>query len=351
MDYIISGIQQMGIGVRDTDEAWKWYRKFFRADVPIFEERAEAALMLPYTGGEPRSRYAVLALNLQGGGGFEIWQYTSRTPQPPAFDIQLGDLGFYACKIKSRNVQKTFEFYQSEGAKTFTAPQSAPNGQQNFFVQDPYGNVFQIVEGDDWFQTGKGTTGGVYGSIIGVSDIDKSLPFYQKLLGYDEVIYDKTDNFACFTGLPSGDHQFRRVLLRHSKPRVGAFSRLLGASEIELVQVIGRTPEKMFKDRMWGDLGFIHLCLDIKGMDNLKAKAAEMGYPMTVDSGDFDMGDAAGRFMYNEDPDGTLIEYVEAYKIPVLKKLGLFINLKNRKPEKALPTLMLKALALNRKKD
>ena len=28
-------------------------------------------------------RHAVLAINIQGGGGFEIWQFTDRQPQPP----------------------------------------------------------------------------------------------------------------------------------------------------------------------------------------------------------------------------------------------------------------------------
>ncbi|MEZ5172527.1 MAG: hypothetical protein R2850_03205 [Bacteroidia bacterium] len=46
--------------------------------------------MLPYTGGKPWERYAILALNMQGGGGFEIWQYTGREPQPANFNIQVG---------------------------------------------------------------------------------------------------------------------------------------------------------------------------------------------------------------------------------------------------------------------
>jgi catechol 2,3-dioxygenase-like lactoylglutathione lyase family enzyme len=74
-EYIICGIQQVGVGVKDVKEAWRWYRKYFGMDCPIFEEEAEAKLMLPYTGGQPRSRHAVLAFNLQSGGGFEIWQY------------------------------------------------------------------------------------------------------------------------------------------------------------------------------------------------------------------------------------------------------------------------------------
>jgi hypothetical protein len=64
----------------------------------------------------------------------------------------------------------------------------------------------------------------------------------------------------------------------------------------------------------------------------------------------FDMGDAAGQFAYIEDPDGTLIEFVETHKVPIMKKLGLAINLKNRNPEKALPKFILKALSVMRVK-
>ena len=46
------------------------------------------------------------------------------------------------------------------------------------------------------------------------------------------------------------------------------------------------------------------------------------------------MGEAAGHFAYIEDPDGTLIEFVETLKIPIIKKLGWYINLEKRAPEK-----------------
>jgi len=97
----ISGIQQIGIGVSDVYAAQKWYKENLGYDVAIFDEAAEANLMLPYTDNKPQSRHAILGYNMRGGGGFEIWQYTSRTPAPPSFNIQLGDLGIFACKIKS----------------------------------------------------------------------------------------------------------------------------------------------------------------------------------------------------------------------------------------------------------
>ncbi len=60
--YILSGIQQMGIGVTNVEEAWKWYIDQFGMDCRIFDDEAAAKLMLPYTGGEPRSRHAVLGI-------------------------------------------------------------------------------------------------------------------------------------------------------------------------------------------------------------------------------------------------------------------------------------------------
>ena len=126
MNKIISGIQQIGIGNPNTPEAWKWYRKAFGMDVPIFDEAAEAALMLPYTGGEPRSRHAVLAMNLQGGGGFEIWQYTSRNSEPAEFEIQVGDLGIFVAKIKSRNVEAAYKYFKAGDFKLLSELEKDP---------------------------------------------------------------------------------------------------------------------------------------------------------------------------------------------------------------------------------
>ena len=70
-----------------------------------------------------------------------------------------------------------------------------------------------------------------------------------------------------------------------------------------------------------------------------------------MDSGDsFDMGEAAGRFGYVEDPDGTLIEFVETHKVPIFKKLGLYVNLKKRNPYTPLPRWLVKALWVHRRR-
>ncbi|MBN9293695.1 MAG: VOC family protein [Flavobacteriia bacterium] len=355
MEKIICGIQQMGIGVPNVQEVWKWYRKAFGTDVKVFEEAAEAPLMTKYTGGKVQSRTATLALSMQGGGGFEIWQYTSRNTEKPAFEVQLGDYGLYACKIKSRDVQATYNYYKKLNFDLVSEIEKTPEGKDHFFVRDPNGNLFEIVEGLGFFSDTKfsGKTGGVAGTIIGVSNIENSLKLYQDVLEYDQIVYDVTEVFNAYKNIPGGNKAVRRVLLRHSKERKGPFAKLLGPTEIELIQAVERTDVRnIFENRFWGDWGFIHLCFDIQGMDALQSACEKAGFPFTVDSGKtFDMGEAGGRFSYIEDPDGTWIEFVETHKVPVMKKLGWYINLNGKKPGQSLPNWMLKAMKFNRVKD
>jgi catechol 2,3-dioxygenase-like lactoylglutathione lyase family enzyme len=349
----LNGIQQMGIGVPDVQNIWTWYRKAFGLDVRIFEEAAPAPLMTRYTGGEVQHRTATLALNMAGGGGFEIWQFTSRSTVKPNFEPQLGDYGVFICKIKSEDVRHTQKHLQQMGANV-SAAQQDPAGRWTCYVQDPNGNYFQIVEGRSWFAASKHPSkcGGVAGAVIGVSNMEKSKRFYQELLGFEHVAYDSTEVFSDFDFLPRGKEAFHRVLLSHTSVREGYFAQLLGITEIELVELSNQTgARQIFENRFWGDWGFIHLCFDVQGMDALKSRCAEFGSPFTVDSDNsFDMGEAAGRFAYIEDPDGYWIEFVETHKVPIFKKLRLYLHLKQGGKRKHLPKWMLKVLGLNRVK-
>ena len=349
---VFGGIQQIGIGVKDLKEAWAWYRKVFGVDIRIFEDEAVADLMLPYTGGKPRRRHAAMALNLMGGGGFEIWQYKDREPQPPKKALRIGDLGINIVKVKSKDVAATYEQFRKMGLQILGDLKKDPSGNDVFFLRDPWGNIFEVVAGKGWFRNERKNTGAAYGAIIGTTDIDRSYAFYKDILGFDMVVYDQEGIFEDLSVLPGGEYPVRRMMLEQSAGPLGVFSKVFGPAQLELVQVKGRTPEKIFAGRYWGDLGFIHICFDIRGMENLKKKCREKGFPFTVDSkNSFDMGEAAGHFSYIEDPDGTLIEFVETHRLPIIKKLGWYVDLRKRDPEKSLPDWLLKALRFNRVKE
>jgi catechol 2,3-dioxygenase-like lactoylglutathione lyase family enzyme len=257
----------------------------------------------------------------------------------------------FCAKIKTENVRSTFEFLKSKGVKLLGDITVNPLGKKHFFIEDAFGNLFEIIEDSVWFGKGLKETGGPIGMIIGVSNLEKSISFYSTILGYDKVLFRAEDNFNDLAVLPGGLVNAKRAILTHSNERVGPFSKLFGNSYIELIEANNYTPRKIFENRFWGDLGFIHLCFDIKNMAALKIACEKAGHPFTIDGGaGFEMGEAAGHFTYIEDPDGTLIEFVETKKIPIMKKWGWYLDLKKRVPEKPLPNWMLKALSMNRKK-
>ncbi len=353
MSFPLTGVQQIGVGVSNAEEAFDWYCRNLNMDVPVFDDAAEAPLMTRYTGGQVHKRRAIMAINMQGGGGFEIWQYTSRKPKPAPFAIKAGDHGIFAGIIKSRDIDASYKELLSKGLVVGGKLHTDPKGEKHFFVKDPYGNFFHVLPCDEWFrQKNKfGFNGGVAGAIIGVSDINKALVLYSDILGYDEVVFDETDVFEDLADLPGGHQTMRRVLLKSSTKRKGPFSRFFSPGYMELWQVTKGNPNVILKDRYWGDLGFIHLCFDVTDMKALQAMLEAKGFSFTVDSANsFDMGEAAGRFTYTEDADGTLIEFVETHKVPIIKKLGWYVHLQKRDPEKPLPDFMMKAIGMSRVK-
>jgi len=344
---LISGIQQVGVGVHNADTAFKWFRQTLGINAKIFDDEAEAALMINYTGNKVHKRRAILAMNMNGGGGTEIWQFTSRKSSEPAQPVTWGDLGINAIKIKSNNVKQTYDNLNGNPKSELYI---SPDGNQSFFVHDENRNAYQLVNDGSWFKKRTYMQGGVCGALIGVSNIEQSVKFYKEAFGMNEVVYDKTGTFEDL-GDNYKSKKFRRVLLKLKNDYRGAFSRLLGDVQIELIQTLDETPVKIFDNRYWGDIGFIHLCFDVPDMNLLKHQAEKAGYHFTVDSADtFDMGDSGGRFAYVEDPDGTLIEMVETHKVPVMKKFGIYFNLKNRKQQKPLPNWMVGMLGLNKVK-
>ncbi|MFV0520995.1 MAG: VOC family protein [Mangrovibacterium sp.] len=347
----IIGIQQVGIGVNDVKQAWKWYRKAFGMDINIFEDTAVAKLMKHYTNGKECERYAALAMNLEGGGGFEIWEHTGFKAQAPKFDVRLGDTGIFIVKMKCRDVAMAYQYHEQMGCQLLSGIEKDPSGTAHYYLKDPYNNIFEVIHDTSHYKKQKSVTGGVLGVVVGVSDIDKALEVYAGILEYDVVEYDKNDFFDDFSGLPGGEEKYRRVLLKH-RERSGAFSRLFGATQIELVQALDREPNYIFKDRIWGELGYIHVCFDMTGMNDLEKESAAKGYPFTANSADsFDMGVAAGHFAYISDPDNTPIEFVETHKLPIVEKLGWYMKLQNRDPKKPLPNWMVNTVAWGRIKD
>ena len=341
MHHYLSGIQQIGIGVADAEKAMHTYKQLFGMDVLIFDDVAKAILMTQYTGNTVYNRRAILTMNLQGGGGIEIWQFLDRTPSK-SLKIELGDLGIYAAIIKSEDIQKSHERLKKTNNISVSSIKPCKSGSSYFWVNDGE-NLFKVLPQKDWFQSGNHDLGGIVGSVIGVSNMEKSLHFYQDILGLETILYDYE--------FSENNSNYRKVGLQKKATGKGAFNKLLGNVTLELVQNLDKKTNKIYENRFWGDCGFIHLCFDVLDMDALKSHAENHNFKFSVDSNNtFAMDNASGRFCYIEDPDGTLIELVETHKVPIFKKIGWYLDLRKRNKEKPLPNWMIKMLALSKVK-
>ena len=342
-DKVICGMQQVGIGVDDFVKAWRWYYDNFGFQIKIVDDEGIAERMLPYTGGKPQPRRSGIALNIRGGGGFEIWQPKERELNHLTEPVKLGDLGILIAKVKTPDIDTVYNTFINKGLDIISKINTSPTGQRHFFMKDLYGNLFQVEQDDYVFIDDKTLlTGGANGAVIGVSDIERSLSFYTQLLDFDKVVFDQTGVFEDLEALEGGNGTFRRVILERSKPFEGPLSQVLGTSHLELIQSVDAPGKELYDGRYWGDPGFIHLCFDVRNMSAVQEEAELMGYPFVCDSGaDFGMGDANGHFTYVEDPDGTLIEFVETFKIPIVKKLGINLDLTKKDDYKPLKILKL----------
>ena len=195
--------------------------------------------------------------------------------------------------------------HKRRGIESLGPVHTRADGRKHYYLNDPHGYPFEIVESDEWFGPAP-YGGGVGGAVIGVSNMDKALTLYRDVLGYDTVIVDETGVIPAWHGIPGSDESYRRMVLRRSEPTAGPFSQILGGGEIELVQALDRKPRNLFENRFWGDLGYIHICWDIRDMEALGKELKAAGFPFTVNSASsFDMGEASGQFTCVEDTYST----------------------------------------------
>lgn len=348
----INGLQHIGVAVSDMNRSLPFYRKFFGLNIPFFDSVQPAPLMDVYTRNTTITKRASMVMNLQGGCAIEVIQPTSFTPRPASIEIGPGDLGIVITQIKCADITQAHQQCKMMRAPGITELHEMPEGGKTFYLTDPDGNRWQFVESIEWYTRGTHFSGGVAGCTIGVSDMQKAIHLYSDLLGYDKVLSDQTGVFSDWCDFPGGAKKYRRVKLTQSNRPGGGFARVMGTTTLELVQDMLGEGRFIFADRIWGDTGFAHVGFDVKGMAQLGDDLGRAGYPFTCDSRSaLHMGNTKVHCTYIHDHDRTLLELIEVYKVPIIEKWGIYLNVEKRDPMKPLPDFMLKALRFSRIKD
>lgn len=345
----INGIQHIGVAVSDMNRTLPLYRRWFGMDIPFFDSIQPAPLMRVFTRNEVVTKRASMVMNLKGGCAMEVIEPTSFKAKPLPADFQLGDIGIFAVHMRMNDPQKALMSVEDSHVKSGLSKD--PCGKERFLIQDPDGLYFLAVEDAQVFRKNESQIGGVSGLSIGVSNIASAKEFYA-LLGFDQVLYQGNGIYPDLAGFPGGDQAVDRLILRTARPAAGPFGAVIGYTQLELICTPQRKVQKIFRGRIWADTGFVHLGLDVLNMKGLQALFVGKGIPIRCDSNEaLSMGQTKVHCAYVCDPDGILIELIEVFKIPLIEKWGLFLNVHGKRSGKHLPKWLVGLLRFSKIKD
>lgn len=333
MDSSLHELMNVALGTSDAEKMFRFLKDAFYFDALISDQTGEQEAMAAYTAGTTMRRRAMMVVNMQGGGLFEILQPLDTPAIPLPRPLQFGDLGINTVKIGSYNINKSYGRLLKMG-HAVSALVSDPFGRKTFFLRDFDDNLYQVLEafpGQEhrFLDLGRDTSG-IVGCVIGVSNIEEATRFYCDNLGYEFVDGLEqgdnhwNDNFCGHSGV------FKQALLRKPSATRSLLATLLGPSEIELVcTAFGPDKIRLLDGRRWGDAGFCHFALDSIDMDNTRRFFAARKCAITVDTRiNWDGIDV--EFLYLEDPDKTLVEVTYFRCIPLLRSIGLYYDISKK---------------------
>lgn len=351
---MIHGIFHIGVGVRDLDVTWHFYRELLNFDVPLSRNQSKADRVGSLTGGI-QERKVIIALNLLGGGLIEIFQFTTKDPKPGP-KVEWGNTGFLSFTMKVLDIEKAWRDFQKEGVEVLTPPGRIASteglGWKHMYFRDPEHNLLALTEVPGMRHALKrrgANVGGILFPTIGVSDMERSLLFYGDLFGYRKVVCDWSGIDTGMNPVLGAAKTMRRVLLARDTDPSSLFRYYLDGGMLELVEVPGADTGHIYAGRGWGDQGIMELCFDVNYISATFQGLVEKGAQALVEPNeeDFEMdGNSSAFFAYVSDPDGTFIELAEIVSFPVF--LGLKFDLRKRGPQKPLSPTLLRLLRFAR---
>lgn len=316
---MIEAFQHVGIGVTDMKRSCDFYKKILGFSVRLNDHEEEMELMVQVIGSLCRMR-VVMAMNLSGGGAVELVQHTSSEPRPLPEKVRWGDLGYLAMGLKAYNLSELVGTLEKKGAEFITpvVTQKVRQGGRwnSIYLRDPDGLIVELLETAELRASGgKPRPGGFSHAVIGVSDIERSLEFYSRVVGYDVKVLDTEDSPPGLEPVTGGE-PVRTVVLKRSRRSRSVMP--LEGGMVKLVQA-GFKGKPLFEGRRWGDVGVMEMALDVTDIGGTYWEAVEAGAEPFCEPTRIDMGwGSVGTFAYIKDPDGNIVEMVEVEKLGFL---------------------------------
>jgi catechol 2,3-dioxygenase-like lactoylglutathione lyase family enzyme len=300
------GVHHVGMGVRNLELMKAFYWKTLEF-TKVFEEFSEQRNPMPemFRNSEHIVQGGIMLDQEAEGVIVELIQLRVPSPRPIHKEIKYGDIGINKMTIAVSDVEVFYREYQ--GKVTFSSEPKSTKitdwGDYHFvYGRDPEGNLIEFVSAPK-VRVERGF-GGIRWLGLSVTDLERSVAFYQEYLGFDKVVVRPHVRFSGLVDEISGnpDTQVRSCLLANSR----------GGGMLEIYEVLKPRGRSLPFDARWGDFGCMELalmCDDIhemgkyfeqEGMEFLSRPAF---VPLTEPEGE-------GWYVYFKDPDGFPVEVI-----------------------------------------
>ncbi len=299
----LSGVDHVGLGVRDIERMRSFYRDIlgFSRVLAEMPEGDHAAIHGLLRG--PRAVHRSMLLGQETGGlTVALFHATLPTPRPIRKDSRYGDIGVTKLTFAVPDLA-AFCRDTSIRANLCSSPKRVALegwGQYRFvYGRDPEGNLIEIVSG---CEGGAGASNSLRSVGIAVTDLQRSLEFYSDVLGFDTVIVAPHESFSGLVDEVTGVNGtvVRSCVIANSK----------GQGMLELIEVTRPRGRSIPFGTQWGDFGYLQVCLYGSDRETLTSQVETDGVDVLLPPQEVDDPEHPAMFMYLRDPDGIPVEVV-----------------------------------------
>lgn len=304
------GIHHIAIGVRNLNFVRPFYQDILEFN-KVFVDFPQAEYpALDEVVRDPHPVYIAPLLYQEAGGIIvELTQMINPAPRSIRQDFRYGDIGLSKITIPVQDVEKLYQGLK-DSVNFCSKPKVAViPGWGNYhlvFCRDPEKNLIEFVAGDKLSVQNR--FGGVQWVGVSVTNLERSISFYQKYGGFDTVFINSHGSFSGLVDEISGGNQtkVRSCVLANSK----------AGGMLELFEVMAPRGRSIPFATRWGDFGYLQVCLNGKqGADIIKIAAYFEKEGIEFISGPKLMHDERqGAFFYMKDPDGNMVEFLNFLK-------------------------------------
>jgi len=299
----IAGVHHVALGVKNLETMKSFYK-----DVLGFNSSPQEPPAAPHEimSDITRGVIPVFAASMlsQDADGIIVEFIHMITPVPRAIrqDSCYGDIGANKMAIAVSDVNKLYQELKDK-VNFLSSPKSIEipgYGAYNFvYCKDPEGNLIELVSGAKL--PVKNKFGGVRWVGISVTDLKRSVSFYQKYAGFDNFVVKPHDNFSGLVDEISRNKQtkVRSCILASSK----------GGGMVELFEVLEPRGRSIPSYTLWGDFGYLQTCLMCKNVPEIAARFEKVGLEFLLKLQRMP-GEEGAVFTYIRDPDGIPLEFL-----------------------------------------